>query len=84
MEFTKTRTGDYLVTATTAKGSTWQIKVAKREVMNPSVRGGAYRTEWQAKFGESKGSGDTREQAVRALARSMKTRKGIVLTFEEN
>jgi hypothetical protein len=81
MEFTKTRKG-YKTTATTAKGSTWTIEVAKREVMNSSVRGGAYREVWFAQFGSSTGRGDTREQAVFALAYNMEVRKGIVLTFE--
>jgi hypothetical protein len=80
MNFTKTaRRGTYAVDFTTAKGQTFRVKVAKREVMNPSARGGAYRTEWAAKFGDTIGSGDTRTEAVNALVRKFAA-KGITLT----
>lgn len=76
--YTPSARGGYTTDLTAMSGRTFRVRVAKREVMNPSARGGAYRTEWQATHGDVKGHGDTRDEAVTALVRAYEPH-GIVL-----
>ena len=75
----------YLVRGTFPSGRSVSIRVRKEEGLNSSPRGGAYCTEWVAKFGDHRGRGTTRTQAVEALARRMQQHNDrLTITFEEN
>jgi hypothetical protein len=79
--FTPSARGGYLTPFTfTRSGNTGRIRTVKSERMNPSVRGGAYISEWEAKFGNDKGRGKTRVEALHRLAHRMQSR-GIHITF---
>lgn len=79
MKFTKTHSG-YTVETTAKSGRTLRIRIRKQESLNPSARGGAYRTEWVAKFGTNKATGDTRQEAVERLLQQL-AKEGLVLTI---
>ena len=79
--FTRSARGGYLTPFTFARsGNTGQVRTVKTERMNPSVRGGAYTTEWEARFGTYKGHGKTRVEALHRLAHRMQT-QSIHITF---
>ena len=73
-KFTKTRrAGEYVTEVVSVKsGRTLRIKVRKTEELNPSARGGAYKTVWVTSFGFStKAYGDTRQEAFDRLIAKM-------------
>lgn len=60
-------------TVTTERGSAI-VLVTKVERLNPSARGGAYRTEWQCSARGRKVYADTRKAAVEAGVASLRER----------
>lgn len=80
MNFVKAHSG-YTVDAVAKSGRIFRIKVRKEESMNPSARGGAYMTEWVAKFGLTKGRGKTRTEAVEALVQRLAV-DGVHVTID--
>lgn len=60
--------GRYAVTVTPPDGRWVRFTVARREVSNPSPRGGAYRIEWQARTsGRTMARADTLRAVIDAL-----------------
>lgn len=71
--YSTTQNGKTYATVTTDKG-TAMIRVEKREVMNASARGGAYKTEWLAVARGHKFRADTRKAALEAAVASLRAR----------
>jgi len=76
--WTKSRTG-YTTNLTAASGRVFRVQATKGETGNASVRGGAYRTEWTAVHGVTKGKGETRTAALDALVAAY-AKRGIHLS----
>jgi hypothetical protein len=74
------RTSGYHVAATFKSGRSITIRVKSASRLNPSARGGAYLDGWEAKFGDSKGFGTTRLEALQTLQATM-ARHGLFFTF---
>ena len=64
----------YYVTVTSALGRTFMFRVRKTESLNPSARGGAYRTEWVARARGVKVYGETRKEAIQKAIVSLSER----------
>ena len=73
---TKITRGDdrYWVTVTSALGRTFMFSVRKTETLNPGARGGAYRTEWEARARGIKVYGETRKEAIQKAIVSLAKR----------
>jgi hypothetical protein len=78
-QFETIEPGKYAATITLRSGATRRILVKKVQAMNPSVRGGAYKTEWKAYNGGLYVSetADTRQAAFDKAIEHLKTRNMI-------
>lgn len=69
--------GGYWVWAESPSGSKQVFRVAKAEIGNASVRGGAYRTVWKVKDRGHHFMGETRHEVVAATIKSLSERFAI-------